>query len=251
MTEQNIALGIQPTEEITYSINSTSLPAFSPQEESILQIFDPDQTTFYGNVNQIKEMFTAWANFTGEVENPAKTALNPHLKANYAPLDEVLNSVKPILAKYGFGLIQVPTFVENQVKVHTIIVHSSGGYISFAQLAIPSAPGAQAIVSTSTYGRRSALNAICGIYGENDDDGETGGKGGKPKKDTPAPSPVDKELQELKGQILFECSKKKSEGINQDSLYDIIKKHNDGVKNPNTFKSVESAKKALEEIKSV
>ena len=81
-------------------------------------IIDPDkapedESLFLGCLNYIeivgtyemrKEMFAAWAQFVGEVANPLKTAAN-YNKGNYAPLDQVLNEIRPKLAEHGFGLM--------------------------------------------------------------------------------------------------------------------------------------------------
>lgn len=65
-------------------------------------------------------MFAAWSEYIGEVSNPLKTAAN-YNKGNYAPLDEVLNETRPLLAKHGFGIMQVPVADGNKVSLTTMI----------------------------------------------------------------------------------------------------------------------------------
>jgi len=133
-------------------------------EEKDIQIF--------GSNEQRKLMFTDLAKYFAEVTNPENTVVNTFFKAKYAPLNEVLNTVRPILGKYGFAVIQIPTFDNANCAVNTILTHSSGGCISFPALQNkPTKPDVQGMGSTLTYLRRFSLNAYLGVMGEVDDDG--------------------------------------------------------------------------------
>ena len=46
----------------------------------------------------------ALVKFQAAVENPKNTKTNPHFKNRYAPLDVLLNDVRPLLAKHGLAL---------------------------------------------------------------------------------------------------------------------------------------------------
>ena len=125
-----------------------------------------------GTPEQRKLMFTDLAKYFEEVTNPENTVVNTFFKAKYAPLNEVLNTVRPILGKYGFAVIQVPTFDNANCSVNTILTHNSGGCISFPALQNkPTKPDVQGMGSTLTYLRRFSLNAYLGVMGEVDDDG--------------------------------------------------------------------------------
>ncbi len=122
--------------------------------------------------DSIQEIAAAMAKFQAEVKNPANTAVNPFLKNKYAPLSEVLNTVRPILGKYGLSIIQNAYTSDTVVYVATTLLHSSGEWIEFEPLAIQAEKGtAQAIGGAITYGRRYAISAILGISSEDDDDG--------------------------------------------------------------------------------
>lgn len=120
----------------------------------------------------IKELAIALAKFQGEVKNPANTAKNPFFKSNYAPLNDVLNTVRPILSKNGLSVVQAPSGDGENIIVTTTLIHESGEWIEFPQLVLKSDKAtAQGAGSAITYARRYALSAILGISSEDDDDG--------------------------------------------------------------------------------
>ena len=138
-----------------------------------------------GDYDQRQEMFTDLASYFEEVTNPANTVVNTFFKAKYAPLNEVLNTVRPILGKYGLSVIQVPSFDNANCSVNTLLTHKSGACIFFPALQNkPTKPDVQGMGSTLTYLRRFALNAILGVMGEVDDDGNAASE--KAKSDKPA-----------------------------------------------------------------
>jgi hypothetical protein len=64
-----------------------------------------------------KEFASAFAKFQADVQNPKLTAENPHFRSRYAPLSEVLNTVRPILAKHGLSVFQDVATEEDKVVV--------------------------------------------------------------------------------------------------------------------------------------
>ena len=120
----------------------------------------------------IKELSTALAKFQGEVKNPTNTAQNPFYKSSYAPLNDVLNLVRPILSKNGLSVVQAPSGDGESIIVTTTLLHNSGEYIEFPPLVLKADKAtAQGAGSAITYARRYALSAILGISSEDDDDG--------------------------------------------------------------------------------
>lgn len=135
-----------------------------------------------GTPEQRKLMFADLAKYFEEVANPENTVVNTFFKAKYAPLNEVLNTVRPILGKYGFAVIQIPTFDSANCSVNTILTHNGGGCISFPALQNkPTKPDVQGMGSTLTYLRRFSLNAYLGVMGEVDDDGNAASNKGDKK----------------------------------------------------------------------
>ena len=74
----------------------------------------------------IENLAKSLSKFQAEVTNPANTANNPFYKSKYAPLNEVLNTVGPILAKYGLSVIQSTSSSADSVSVTTALLHDSG-----------------------------------------------------------------------------------------------------------------------------
>lgn len=192
-----------------------------------------------------KEMFAAWAQFVGEVANPLKTAAN-YNKGNYAPLDQVLNEIRPKLAEHGFGLMQSPVVNGNKVTITTVLTFQNGACMVFPQLSMNAAKDdPQTLIATVTYARRAALNAIFALYGENDDDGNAASGSGKKK--AAKVSELDKKKQE----VVELCRQRIAEGINKDTIYNIIKENNNGNRQPNAIPDVATCEKVIEEINKI
>jgi hypothetical protein len=126
------------------------------------------------------ELFAALAKAQGEVENASKSSNNPHYKSKYADLAEVLNTVRPVFAKHGLGILQSTEFNGELVSVTTTITHESGGYVSSTASCVPSKTDGQGIGSATTYLRRYSLASMSGVAQE-DDDGQSSAHSEKPK----------------------------------------------------------------------
>ncbi|WP_244896750.1 ERF family protein [Bacillus cytotoxicus] len=130
--------------------------------------------------DSIKEIAAAFTKFQAEVNNPKNTATNPQFRSSYAPLDVVINEVKPILAKYGLAVLQSTGSEGENVVIKTLVTHESGEWIESEPLTLPAYQvgkggvknyTAQGCGSAITYGRRYSLTAMLGISSEDDDDG--------------------------------------------------------------------------------
>lgn len=215
-----------------------------PENASLL-LGSMDYTEIVGTYEMRKEMFAAWAQFVGEVVNPLKTAAN-YNKGNYAPLDQVLNEIRPKLAEHGFGLMQNPVVDGNKVTITTILTFQNGACIVFPPLSMNAAKDEpQPLIATVTYARRAALNAIFALYGENDDDGNAASGSGKKK--AAKVSELDKKKQE----VVELCRQRIAEGINKDTIYNIIKENNNGNRQPNAIPDVATCEKVIEEINKI
>ena len=112
-------------------------------------------------------------NFQHEVENPKKSKKAYDYK--YAPLEVVIDTVKPALEKHGLSFSQSTGYDGNKITVQTIIWHESGQYIAFDKLGLPpddveQQSRVQSSGSAITYGRRYSLSAALGIASEEDTD---------------------------------------------------------------------------------
>jgi len=120
---------------------------------------------------------TALAKAQAEMRNPGFDRTNTAFsrgaaKPNYASLAAVRDATVPVLAKHGIAVLQDVIAVDGAVECTTRLMHGSGESLTFGPLRIPAAAGAQAIGSAATYARRFHLMAVCGVAGDEDDDGE-------------------------------------------------------------------------------
>ena len=124
-------------------------------------------------------LFAAMATAQAQIENAKKDSVNPHFKSRYADLAEVLNTTRPVLAKNGICIMQSTDFDGSMVYVTTTLAHKDGGYVQSVSCCVPGKTDAQGIGAATTYLRRYALAAACGIAQE-DDDGQSAAHAGKP-----------------------------------------------------------------------
>lgn len=120
----------------------------------------------------INELATALAKAQAELRNPAFDSTNPHFKSKFASLAGVRDAITPVLVKHGLSVSQLPTNDhEGRPCVETMLLHSSGQWIS-STLAVPVAKAdAHGAGSAITYARRYSLMALVNVVGDEDDDG--------------------------------------------------------------------------------
>jgi len=118
--------------------------------------------------NSIKELATALCKFQGEVEKIKKTETNPFFKSKYASLSDILDVIREPLSDNGLSFVQFPA---GQYGLTTLIMHTSGEWISESYTMEPTKKDPQGAGSVITYQRRYALGAILGLNIDEDDDG--------------------------------------------------------------------------------
>ncbi len=112
-----------------------------------------------------------------QAEMPAveKNATNPFLKNRYADLGAVIEAAKPILARHGLSVVQMPVTLDNTVGVTTMLMHESGEWLEGTiLLPLGEEKGksvAQVVGSVITYLRRYSYASILGMYADEDTDG--------------------------------------------------------------------------------
>lgn len=122
--------------------------------------------------DSIKNLAASLSKFQSEIENPKNTADNPFFKSKYAPLNDVLNVVRPLLSKHGLSVIQSPGGDGQNISINTMLIHESGEWIEFEPLVLKAEKMTpQGAGSAVTYGRRYSISAVLGISSEDDDDG--------------------------------------------------------------------------------
>lgn len=128
--------------------------------------------------DSIKELATALSKAQGEIENASKNQKNDHFKNKYADLAEVLNTIRPVFSANGLSVAQLPSYEAPMASVETVLMHSSGEFMSSTCSAPVSRADAQGVGSVITYLRRYSLAAMAGISQEDDDAGASGNGAG-------------------------------------------------------------------------
>lgn len=148
--------------------------------------------------DSIAELAKALAKAQGEIENASKNAANPRFESKYADLAEVLNTVRPVFSSHGLSVLQMPSFDGGIASVETLLMHTSGEWISNTCSAPVSKNDAQGVGSAITYLRRYSLAAFACIAQEDDDANSAVGHN-KPQQ--PARLPAGQPLTQSKPQL--------------------------------------------------
>lgn len=123
-----------------------------------------------------KGLYAAMAKAFPDIEGAAKDKANPHFRSKYADLGNVVDAIKPALAKHGLWFRQATHLAHGGVCVETFICHESGEEISCGQLFVPANKNdAQGYGSALTYCKRYSLQTAFGVAPE-DDDGNAASK---------------------------------------------------------------------------
>jgi hypothetical protein len=103
----------------------------------------------------------------------------------YADLAGVLEQIRPHLIAHGLAVTQVTEGAGKDVAVRTVFVHTSGQWIAYPPLGVPTGQVTpQAVGSAITYARRYSLLAALGIATE-DDDGQRAAQPPPPEPEHP------------------------------------------------------------------
>jgi len=133
----------------------------------------------------IKEIAGALSKFQGEVTNPKNSAKNPQFNSKYAPLQDILSLVRPLLSKQGLSILQSTTGDLENVTISTTLLHESGEFLEtepFILKGEQTARGGAKVLNVQgagsmiTYIRRYQISAILGLASEDDDDGNHASK---------------------------------------------------------------------------
>jgi ERF superfamily. len=124
----------------------------------------------------IIELANALAKAQGEMPKVKMNAVNPFLKNKYADLGAVIETSKPILAKYGLSLAQFPVSQEGRIGITSILMHGGGQFIEETITLVPENAKGLSINQTAgvtiSYLRRYAWASILGLYADEDVDGD-------------------------------------------------------------------------------
>ena len=141
------------------------------------------------------ELYKALAVAQGEITaaEALQTADAGSYSYKYADLAACLEVIRKPLSDNGLALIQLPSIVEGEVCIETILAHESGQSISCTMAMRPEKGGPQAIGAVITYLRRYSLSSMLGVA-QFDDDAAAATKGAD-EYDRLSPRDIDEILQ--------------------------------------------------------
>lgn len=120
----------------------------------------------------IGELARALCEAQKTMDNAKRDSLNPFFHTNYSSLASVWEACRPALVENGLAVSQLCINEGDMVGVETILMHTSGEWISNKLMLKPIKPDPQAQGSALTYARRYSLSGIVCLATEADDDGE-------------------------------------------------------------------------------
>lgn len=121
--------------------------------------------------DSIKELSAALAKAQAKLKNPHFDSTNPHFKSKFASLAAVRNEVIPAFASEGLSITQWPVAEGNYAGCITHISHASGEWMEERFLIPIDKANAHGYASAVTYAKRISMQAVAGVVGDEDDDG--------------------------------------------------------------------------------
>lgn len=226
----------------------TELVSTTPENTVI--IADTDNIEVHGTDEMLAEMFTAWADYYAKVDNPETTKYIEHLKAHYAPLDSVLNTIRKPLGTSGLFIVQAACKRDGHPAVRTMMCHKNGAYISFPTLSEKAQrDNIQGFIASITYLRRVQINAVAGVTGEVDDDGVANAAEDDNKAQKKAPAKAKAKPAESKQKkLLIELCKSKSAEVGRDNVIELLKAFGKNDGNPTNITKDSEIKEAIDKL---
>lgn len=96
--------------------------------------------------------------------------VNPHFKAKYASLSATQEIARPILAQNKLGIIQSLYSIGPDYFLESRILHESTQWVS-STLKLLGCTNMQMLGAATTYAKRYTVQALLGVSGDDDDDG--------------------------------------------------------------------------------
>tara|TARA_R110002096_G_scaffold66306_1_gene161375 strand:- start:29346 stop:29933 length:588 start_codon:yes stop_codon:yes gene_type:complete len=138
----------------------------------------------------IKNIAIAMCEVQSSMESASKASDNPFFNSKYADLSEVLRCIKGIIPSKNLSFMQMPSFESGVVSVETIVMHSTGEWISSTSSSPISKSNPQGVGDAITYLRRYSLAAIFGLA-QKDDDGNSNSEQSPQSKPSQQQTPDD------------------------------------------------------------
>lgn len=125
---------------------------------------------------QLNELGAALAKAQAQVKGAKKDSANPFFKSQYADLASVWEACRDALTSNGLSVVQFPGYENGVATLDTVLLHSSGQWMSGTAGAPIGKQDAQGVGSVLTYLRRYALAAVASVSPADDDGNAASGK---------------------------------------------------------------------------
>jgi hypothetical protein len=137
-------------------------------------------------------------------------------KYTYSTLDDLNEATVKPLAECGIVTLQNIETTRDGVSVSTMLLHSSGQFLQFDAVTLPSGNTPQSVGSAITYARRYSLQAALGIAAEEDDDGQqASAKPAQCPTPTPLPRAGDTPTKAIEARVISEAQRKRLYAISK------------------------------------
>ncbi len=146
---------------------------------------------------------TALLKAQGQLRGVGKDGANPHFKSRYATLENVTDTIRPVLQNCGIVFMQSPGGVDEHgvMSLTTTLVHAESGETINSTIGVPLVKrDPQGVGSAITYACRYSLMALLGLPPV-DDDGEGAGRADVPTVKVLAKKDAGELYKALEGEI--------------------------------------------------
>jgi hypothetical protein len=131
-------------------------------------------------VSDTKTLLEAMLAVQAEAPTLKKDATNPHFKSKYAPLDTIVETIGPILARHGLVWSTKPSFDETtgEPTLKYRLAHAPSKEFDEGEMKLLLSKGdPQGQGSAITYARRYALVSVLNLVADDEDDGNAASQG--------------------------------------------------------------------------
>lgn len=111
-----------------------------------------------------------------ELKPVLKKGTNPHFRSDYAEYEDVIEEIKRVLNKNNMWITHPTHFESEKLIMETVIIHTSGEWVSTELPIINKVGTDQGLGSSITYTKRYSAEALMGVSTIKDDDGNAATK---------------------------------------------------------------------------
>lgn len=120
----------------------------------------------------LKDLASALCAAKEKFDTPKKSGHNPHYNSAFSTYNDIKDATKDALSENGLTVSHFPISEDDRVGIKTVLLHSSGQFISSSFSIKLNRNSEQDVGKIITYFKRYSLGAILGIEGEIDTDGD-------------------------------------------------------------------------------